>query len=72
MLNIIKNIFTSKRSKLLKQISEKFNVLEEDVEYNLSKYRVKHSFYPNTHSDNKILELILSEDEYYDKRKKGK
>lgn len=72
MLNIIKNIFSSKRSKLLKQISEKFGVPSEDVEYNLSKYRVKHSFYPDTHSDNKILELILGEDEYYDRRKKGK
>ena len=66
MLNIIKNIFSSKRSKLLKQISEKFGVPSEDVEYNLSKYRVKHSFYPDTHSDNEILELILGEDDYYD------
>lgn len=69
MLNKIKSIFSSKRSKLLKQISEKFDISEERIQDNMNQYRIKHNFYPHTHSDNKILELILSEDEYFYKRK---
>ena len=56
-LNSFKNLFKSKRKKLILDIKKKHNK-NIDQEY-INDYRRKEREYPDTHSDNDILELIL-------------
>ena len=60
MLELIKNLFTSKKKKLILDIKKKHKKNISD--YDINDYRRKHKKYPDSASDNDILMLILSED----------
>lgn len=60
MLETVKNLFRSKKKKLILDIKKKHkkNITDNDI----NDYRRKHKSYPDSTSDNDILMLILSED----------
>ena len=60
MIELIKNLFTSKKKKLILDIKKKHNKNISD--YDIYDYRRKHIKQPDSISDNDILMLILSED----------
>ena len=60
VLQIIKNLFTSKKKKLILDIKKKHNKNISD--YDIYDYRRKHIKQPDSISDNDILMLILLED----------
>lgn len=59
-LQIIKNLFTSKKKKLILDIKKKHN--KNISNYDINDYRRKHRKQSDSISDNDILLLILSED----------
>ena len=59
-LQIIKNLFTSKKKKLILDIKKKHN--KNISNYDINDYRRKHRKQSDSISDNDILMLILSED----------
>ena len=60
MIELIKNLFTSKKKKLILDIKKKHNKNISD--YDINDYRRKHRKQSDSASDNDILMLILSED----------
>ena len=60
VLQIIKNLFTSKKKKLILDIKKKHN--KNISNYDINDYRRKHRKHSDSISDNDILMLILSED----------
>lgn len=60
MIELIKNLFKSKKKKLILDIKKKHNKNISD--YDINDYRRKHKKYPDLASDNDILMLILAED----------
>lgn len=57
LLETLKNLFTSKKKKLILDIKKK-----HISDYDINDYRRKHKKYPDSASDNDILMLILVED----------
>ena len=60
MIELIKNLFTSKKKKLILDIEKKHN--KNISNYDINDYRRKHRKQSDSISDNDILLLILSED----------